>query len=158
MKQRYIPLAVLLLAINGAPKAYAKDSGQICMFRCAPMLGTDRYDACVSECFAEEEGYEQDVEARPSNRVDISSLHGYWHKAGSPCGTVTYEFLNIDETGASGYETSCEIQSSTREGATYTLNQQCEFGDVWESTLRIRSIKRGEIDVDGERYRKCPRP
>lgn len=152
-------LSGLVLVLPAMGQAHAQDNAQICMFRCAPVIGTAKYDACLSECFGEEEGETgQESGSGSASPVDISGLHGFWQQVATPCGTVSYEFLDIGEDGVSFYEAACTIQSGSHEGATYTLNQLCEFGDTWDSVTRIRSIRSDEIEVDGERYRKCPRP
>lgn len=145
--------AMALWTFGPAAPARADDPAQICMFRCAPVLGTKGYDQCVSDCFAEEEGA-----PAASAGVDFTPIHGSWRGEPAACGRITEDGWEIDASGASAYELSCKLLSSSRDGDTFVLDQSCEYyGDVEETSLSIRLVRKNEIEIDGARYHRCRR-
>lgn len=148
-------MALVVAAAGGTARAADEDNAQICMFRCAPQLGEQGYDACLSDCFGESDGASSDA----GSKVDHSPIFGFWQGKHTACGNVSDDTWSIDASGASAYESTCKLLSSTREGDTFVLQQRCEYfeNDVEERPVRIRLVRKKEIEINGTRYRRCNR-
>jgi len=143
-------LAVAAAGVIGV--AWAEDPAQICMFRCAPQLGGAGYDQCLDECFAEENGA-----PASSGGADFTPIHGSWRGDPAQCGQTTENGWEIDASGASAFELSCEMLSSSRDGDLFVLNQRCEYyGEVEDETMTFRLVSADEIEVNGMRFGRCP--
>lgn len=136
---------------------------QICMFRCAPDLGTKGYDRCLAECFGPESSA-SDEEAGPDQSADsgddISPLFGFWQAVHTSCGTISDGSWHVDASGASPYEASCELRSARRNGDTFTLEQKCTYfeDEVEQTVVRVRLLAKDAIDIEGKRYARCEQP
>ena len=147
----FIVLAGCLFAASSSAQ---EDNAQICMFRCAPVVGTEGYDQCITECTSE-----GDAPAGAAQGVDLQPIFGFWQGKHTACGTVSDDTWSIDASGASAYESTCKLLSSSRKGKTFSLRQRCEFfeNEVEEGTVDIRLVRDGEIEINGTRYRRCSR-
>lgn len=93
----------------------------------------------------------------PAYADDYSALYGTWWGTHTACGKASDDFWDIKRGSASQMEETCKVSSATRNGKTYKLTRQCVgFADeTWTSTDTIRLISKKEIEVGGQRYRRC---
>lgn len=147
-----IGLVALAVSVAGmADVARADDPVQICMFRCAPQLGGKGYNQCLDECFSEENST-----PAASSSGDFAPIHGSWRGDPAQCGQITENGWEIDASGASAWELTCELLSSSSKSDTFTLHQRCEYyGDVEEETFTFRQVNADEIEFNGQRFERC---